>query len=521
MASLPAATQDHASVAAVSAIRVLMDLHHCLQAYSGIGQETRLVFAELAKIPIIKLGGLLSAQSDLSTARPRSGFRDAGDALAQVRLVSEIDRMVTRQKQKKTFLETVLSRYRKSELAWIARLARNRLSGDVLVAIDPSRYGDFLWEKLFSPTLDSGHRREVLEAAYVAVRTGRRSAGTAAGWRAWSARIDTAGWDVLIAQTPFPYRLDAGTRLIVRYHDAIPVFYPHTLSEGELEARRHIRILSENLRRGGFFACVSEPVRQDLLRLAPQAEGRAAVIPDMVSARFWPDRAQHAHIEEIVRMRACPPTALVAKEDKKSKNVAAVASDDSVHPTLSSRFFVAVSTIEPRKNYRMLINAWGDLRRHHPETPDLVLIANPGWRFVEAAVAISRWRGHGLFHLWRVPIEELRLLYSSAQGVVCPSMAEGFDLSGVEAMLCETPVIASDIPVHRWVYGDAALYFDPFDSASLVRLLDQVGSHAKGECLFAALRARGLRQAALYHPEVVASKWHEVLQSVHTSSKIH
>jgi glycosyltransferase involved in cell wall biosynthesis len=99
-------------------------------------------------------------------------------------------------------------------------------------------------------------------------------------------------------------------------------------------------------------------------------------------------------------------------------------------------------------------------------------------------------------------------------------MAEGFDLSGVEAMLCDTPVIASDIAVHRWTYGDAALYFS-FDSGSLVRLLKQVGSHVKGGGVLAALRARGVRQAALYRPEVVASRWYAFLQGVQGPCKIH
>ena len=58
---------------------------------------------------------------------------------------------------------------------------------------------------------------------------------------AWSARIETVGWDILIAQTPFPYRLAVGTSLVVRYHDAIPVLHLHTLSEGESEATRHLR----------------------------------------------------------------------------------------------------------------------------------------------------------------------------------------------------------------------------------------------------------------------------------------
>ncbi|MCA1300820.1 hypothetical protein LC062_21040 [Stappia indica] len=40
-------------------------------------------------------------------------------------------------------------------------------------------------------------------------------------------------------------------------------------------------------------------------------------------------------------------------------------------------------------------------------------------------------------------------MHKSARAVVCPSIAEGFDLSGIEAMLSGGVVAASDIPVHR------------------------------------------------------------------------
>ena len=518
MTALATATRARVAGTGRGPIRVLMELHHCLQPFSGIGQETRLVLAELAAMSGIEVGGLINSQSTLWAARTRREARDcSGDLLRQVRLASEIDRLTAGRKRQRSTREAIVSRYRKSAIAKLANLAHNRRGGDVLVPLDSSLYGDLIWEKLFAPTLTAELRHPILRSAFFGIHTGRRVAADTIGFGAWSARVESAGWDILVAQTPFPYRVAAGTSLVVRYHDAIPVLYLHTLSEGEPEARRHLGILVENVRRGAFFACVSEPVREDLLRLAPQAERRVSVVPDMVSPQFWPDPAEPAAISEILRIRACPAAALDTSGDKKAADL------PKAHETGPSvidpppRFFLAVSTLEPRKNYLTLIEAWAKVRRRVPETPALVLIANPGWRFAEVAAAISRWRGHGLFHLWRVPIEELRLLYSSAQAVVCPSRAEGFDLSGIEAMVCNAPVIASDIPAHRWVYGDAALYCDPFDSDGLARLLEQVGTHSKDEGQLASLRARGVRQSALYHPEAVAPKWQEVLETVHRS----
>lgn len=49
--------------------------------------------------------------------------------------------------------------------------------------------------------------------------------------------INTAGWDLFVCQKGCPYRLAPGTRAIVRYHDAIPVFFPHTIADQNFHLR--------------------------------------------------------------------------------------------------------------------------------------------------------------------------------------------------------------------------------------------------------------------------------------------
>src|SRR6185436_21083404 len=94
-----------------------------------------------------------------------------------------------------------------------------------------------------------------------------------------------------------------------------------------------------------------------------------------------------------------------------------------------------------------------------------------------------------LFHLARVPLSALRKLYSGALVVVCPSVSEGFDFSGIEAMRCGSPVVASDIPVHREIFGDAAEYFGPYSTPALAQALASVIARDAGprrEALVAA-----------------------------------
>jgi glycosyltransferase involved in cell wall biosynthesis len=62
--------------------------------------------------------------------------------------------------------------------------------------------------------------------------------------------------------------------------------------------------------------------------------------------------------------------------------------------------------------------------------------------------------------------------YQQASVVVCPSRYEGLGLTGIEAAICGTPVVASDIAPHREFLGDAPQYFALDDDDSLVAAIE-------------------------------------------------
>lgn len=76
----------------------------------------------------------------------------------------------------------------------------------------------------------------------------------------------------------------------------------------------------------------------------------------------------------------------------------------------------------------------------------------------------------------------------SMPATVCPSLAEGFYFSGVEAMRSGGAVLASDIPVHREMYADAAEYFNPYCVESLLGAMKRVLSDTEGTALQQRLR---------------------------------
>jgi hypothetical protein len=74
--------------------------------------------------------------------------------------------------------------------------------------------------------------------------------------------------------------------------------------------------------------------------------------------------------------------------------------------------------------------------------------------------------------------------------------------------------IASDIPVHREVYDDAAEYFDPYSTISLVKALKVVLYDAEASAYRSQLLEKGRIVAAQYQPEVILPQWESFLRDI-------
>ena len=325
-------------------------------------------------------------------------------------------------------------------------------------------------------------------------------------------RLDTRGIDVFIAQTPYPGRVHKDTTLVVRYHDALPVFMPHTIPDKSLHQATHFYALMENVRAGAWFACVSEATRQDLLKLFPEAAPRAVTIHNMVSHHYFPEEAQPERISQIIRTRLYQHDGMVPKfltlreqEQFYRKNLGSV----------GFRYLLVVSTIEPRKNHLRLLAGWEAIKAQVDPDLKLVVVGTLGWDNDAVTKGFKPWLERGdLFCLSAVPAADLRTLYRGAAATVCPSVGEGFDFSGVEAMASGGVVIASDIPVHREVYVDASEYFDPYSTSSLVAAIRKIVYSTQADGLQQLHRSRGFKVASRYSPEEILPKWRAFLHRV-------
>jgi glycosyltransferase involved in cell wall biosynthesis len=312
-------------------------------------------------------------------------------------------------------------------------------------------------------------------------------------------RLDTSDIDVLIAQTPFPASVTGRTQLVVRYHDTFPVTTPYTIGERHYHQAFHYQALRHNVGKRAWFACVSEATRQDLLGLFPQVAERSVAIHNMVSHHYFDEASPPERVPEILKMRQMESLHGTPSEER-----ASVAPD----------YLLIVSRFELRKNYLAVLAAWEHLRSTRFPALQLITVGNIDAHQGETLEKFRPWIEKGLVHmLEKVPSAELRLLYKHARATVCPSVAEGFGYSGVEAMRCGGAVVASDIPVHREIYADAAVYFKPHDLSDAVHAIESVIDPAQG-ARRAELIERGAAVSARYLSDAIMPQWQAFLQTL-------
>jgi glycosyltransferase involved in cell wall biosynthesis len=171
---------------------------------------------------------------------------------------------------------------------------------------------------------------------------------------------------------------------------------------------------------------------------------------------------------------------------------------------LDSPYVLFVGSLEPRKNLQMLLEAW---RIGSFEGKNLVVVGASGHLFAEIQLGSVP---KGVRFLGRVDDEALPALYSGAAGFVYPSIYEGFGLPPLEAMACGCPVAVSDIPAHREVCGETAMYFDPFipeDLSSKLEALLRLDDASRNSFV-----EQGLNRAARYTWQSAASDTWRILQ---------
>jgi glycosyltransferase involved in cell wall biosynthesis len=148
-------------------------------------------------------------------------------------------------------------------------------------------------------------------------------------------------------------------------------------------------------------------------------------------------------------------------------------SDESErHRELARRlkpYILYVGATEPHKNLRRLIEVFSELINDPAFSQLKLVIAGAEGRDHRSLLALTDQRGlrERVILTGHVSDARLAALYHEARLFVFPSLTEGFGLPPLEAMQVDVPVAASNIPCLLEVLGDAAIYFDPTNTASI------------------------------------------------------
>lgn len=144
-------------------------------------------------------------------------------------------------------------------------------------------------------------------------------------------------------------------------------------------------------------------------------------------------------------------------------------------------FWLAVGTIEPRKNYEGLIRAYATLKAQRsasPGTPPLaplVIAGKLGWMMPHFPALIAELGlTQDVVMLGYVSEDELCWLYRHCFAMVYPTFWEGFGLPVIEALSLGAPVISSRVSSIPEILDGVGLMVDPGDTDGLVRAMAEL-----------------------------------------------
>lgn len=161
-----------------------------------------------------------------------------------------------------------------------------------------------------------------------------------------------------------------------------------------------------------------------------------------------------------------PVEAVVLPTELRSSDTNIAIQNQEILDIARTDYVISVSTIEVRKNHKLLIKTWEKLREEFGDnTPALVLVGKWGWeiddfkRYVEEKGYIGDW----LFIFNGISDLDMEYLYKHSMFSIYPSFAEGFGLPIGESLVYGIPCIASETTSMPEVGGEFVRYIDPFD----------------------------------------------------------
>ncbi len=272
--------------------------------------------------------------------------------------------------------------------------------------------------------------------------------------------------------------LSSRKKIVVTIHDLVPLILPEIIPKYMVKRWQKWIHKFRNTKFDWIIAD-SESTRKDLIEIGEISPlDRIRVIPLAISPEYGQSIDEKTAQATLERLK------------------------------LSSPYLLSVGTIEPRKNYVRLIQAYNMLRKENIFSGKLVIVGKRGWM----SEPIFRAYNNALFRsdillLGYLSNDEIRCLYQKAKLVAFVSLYEGFGFPLLEAFASKVSVISSNKGSLPEVGGEAAVYVDPYDAASIAEGIKTV---LLDESLAAKLRMKGLERLKAYSWEKTARETFEL-----------
>lgn len=231
---------------------------------------------------------------------------------------------------------------------------------------------------------------------------------------------------------------------ILTIHDFVAIYYPQSMKKIALLQQKIL--LRYSIYHANILVCISKQTENDLKKLYSNIKKPIITIP-------WGFD--------------------LPLEKKKTINLPV------------QNYILAVSTIEPRKNYSTLLEAYYKYYINETDEPYyLVIVGRKGWetkKFYQRLEELQE-KTKSIIILDGIQDEQLYQLYKNAAFFCMPSLYEGFGIPILEALSFQKNVLLSDIPVFHEIADGYGVFIPPNDVNLWASYIDKfVKLHRKNQ----------------------------------------
>lgn len=228
--------------------------------------------------------------------------------------------------------------------------------------------------------------------------------------------------------------LDAGNQAIT-IHDLIAHLYP---TRNFIENRFNSQVLPRLAKRARVLFTVSQSSKREIVEYYGISEDKIAVVPNGIDLSRWRPANKTSEAFSVEYL-------LIVGANRPYKNTLEVLRQ---HALWSNRYRLKIVSSRAR---------YGSVLRRAVQEFEL----GPRVDFIDD-----------------ISEERLITLYQGCSAVICPSLTEGFGRPALEGLAVGKPVILSDIPPHREIFGDAAILVTPGSRTGWQNAFEELNNHS-------------------------------------------